>query len=199
MSVFDWIAPVYGLAFGHQRRHYRREIARLLAAGALEGRPEILDVGCGTGALCAAFADEGFAASGVDVSRRMLAVARRRTKGLGVPLSHADATGPLPFPDASFDVVVAAFVSHGMAREPRARLLAEMRRVARRAVLLYDYGMRRSRLVDLVEAAEGGHYFDYLREIRPQFEEAFPGFRTIDGGGHAQWYWGEVPGSARKG
>src|SRR5438093_1426397 len=66
-----------------------------------DGPGRLLDVGCGTGAPTAAFAERGWSVVGVDVSEEMLHFARRR----GVEVVHADAT-ELPFPDASFDAVV---------------------------------------------------------------------------------------------
>ena len=71
-----------------------------------EGR--ILEVGCGTGGLLAAAARQGMAIEGTDIALRWLVVARRRLDDLGisVPLVAASAER-LPYPDASFDAVVA--------------------------------------------------------------------------------------------
>ena len=78
--------------------------------GAPEGR-RILDVGCGDGALLAALAHRGAVATGVDTDPRMLAAARERARAetLEMTLVEGDA-GALPFPDATFDVVLAVAV-----------------------------------------------------------------------------------------
>jgi SAM-dependent methyltransferase len=72
--------------------------------GPLCGR-RILDVGCGDGRLVRELAGRGAEAIGVDASLRMLQAAS--DDGGAVALARAEA---LPFPAASFDVVVAVTV-----------------------------------------------------------------------------------------
>ncbi|GLY41998.1 methyltransferase [Amycolatopsis sp. NBRC 101858] len=89
--------------------HYERPAA-LALAGDVAGR-RVLDVGCGSGPLFAALRDKGAVVSGFDQSAGMLEHARRRL-GDGADLRVADLAGPLPFPDAAFDDVVASLVLH---------------------------------------------------------------------------------------
>ncbi len=72
--------------------------------GSLEGL-EVLDLGCASGEVCEALARGGSQVTGLDVSPQMLVQARKRLpKGRWVLHDLAD---PLPFEDASFDVVLA--------------------------------------------------------------------------------------------
>ena len=95
----------------------------------------ILDLGCGTGVVTRALAArDGFAGTvrGVDQSPHFIAAAERLASGDGiadrVEFAVADAH-ELPFPDASFDAVVAhTLVSH--VRDPLT-VLAEAARVIR--------------------------------------------------------------------
>ncbi|QQQ76462.1 methyltransferase domain-containing protein [Saccharothrix sp. 6-C] len=67
----------------------------------------VVDLGCGTGSLTALLAEAGHHACGLDLSERMLAVAR--AKAPGVDFRRGDAADP-PYPPGSFDVVLARHV-----------------------------------------------------------------------------------------
>jgi SAM-dependent methyltransferase len=85
----------------------------------------VLDLGCRTGAVTQHFLP-GNRVVGADVDEGALALAAER----GIEPVWADAEEPLPFEDATFDVVVAGeFLEH--VRDPEA-VIAEVRRVLRR-------------------------------------------------------------------
>jgi SAM-dependent methyltransferase len=100
-----------------------------------------LDVGCGTGALCAAIVEQSSPASvtGVDPSPGFLETARQRL-GDRVDWRSGSATA-IPLADASVDVVVSALVLNFVPDQHGA--LAEMSRVAvpggTIAVYVWDY------------------------------------------------------------
>jgi ubiquinone/menaquinone biosynthesis C-methylase UbiE len=135
-------------ARGSQPNQTRLRRAFLSLAGVGAGM-RVLDVGCGTGVVtrdvAARVGTEG-AAVGVDPSRVLLAVARRRSRGAGgsgarPTFRHGDGL-ELPFPPASFDVTLAVTVLlHVPAGD---RILGEMMRVTRPggrvAVLDQDFG-----------------------------------------------------------
>ncbi len=78
---FNTIAPIYGLAFKYQVKHYTRIMAD---AGEEINRLQyrsIIDVGCGTGALCQILARQGLEVTGVDAADKMVQIAARNLKG----------------------------------------------------------------------------------------------------------------------
>jgi len=97
-----------------------------LVAAVVEASPSrVLEVGCGWGELAEWIAREtGAEVVAVDLSPRMVELARER----GVDASVADVQA-LPCPDASFDVVVAAWMLYHVPDLDRA--LAEIARVLR--------------------------------------------------------------------
>ncbi|WP_230195831.1 class I SAM-dependent methyltransferase [Streptomyces coriariae] len=103
---------------------YYERPAMLALAGDVTGR-RILDAGCGSGPLFAALRDRGASVSGFDASTGMLELARRRL-GEGADLQVADLGSPLPYPDDTFDDVVASLVLHYL--EDWGPALAELRR-----------------------------------------------------------------------
>ena len=96
-------------------------IARLVGGPGLD----VLDLGCRTGALTQHYAT-GNTVVGVDVDRSALEQAAAR---LGIETVWADVEEELPFPDASFDVVVAGELLEHLA-DPAAAV-AHVRRVLR--------------------------------------------------------------------
>lgn len=111
---------------------YLEPFAReLVEVAALRPGERVLDVGCGTGIvarLAAASAGSSGRVVGVDISPDMLAVAKAASGELPVEWKEADAHD-LPFPDASFDVVLSQQVVQFL--PDRQRALTEMRRVLR--------------------------------------------------------------------
>src|SRR4051812_44711857 len=104
---------------------YYERPAMLELAGDVAGR-RILDAGCGTGLLSAALRDRGAIVTGIDASAEMLELARNRL-GADTDLRVVDLANPLPFPDDTFDDVVASLVLHYL--EDWGPPLTELRRV----------------------------------------------------------------------
>ena len=93
----------------------------------------VLDCGCGPGSITAGLAElvSPGEVIGLDIEERQLEAARRlaRERSLGNLRFVQGSVYELPFPDASFDVVVAHFVLEHVS-DPR-RALREIRRVVR--------------------------------------------------------------------
>jgi ubiquinone/menaquinone biosynthesis C-methylase UbiE len=104
---------------------YYARPAILGLAGDVAGR-RILDAGCGSGPIAAALRDRGAIMTGFDSSTKMVELARQRL-GDDADLHVADLGSPLPFPDSTFDDVIAALVLHYL--EDWTAPLAELRRV----------------------------------------------------------------------
>ncbi len=122
-------------------RWSRRVAPRFLSWLALAPGQRWLDVGCGTGALCAAIADHCSPASlaGAEPSEGFLKTAKQNL-GNRADLRSGSATA-LPFDDGAFDAVVSGLVLN-FVPDPRAALV-EMARVARPggtlAAYVWDY------------------------------------------------------------
>jgi ubiquinone/menaquinone biosynthesis C-methylase UbiE len=97
----------------------------------------VLEVGCGTAALGAAFAARGARVVATDVSLRWLVLAQKRLADQGMPGVElvACAAEQLPFDDAGFDLVAASDVIEHV-QSPQ-RFAAEAARVLRPGGLLF--------------------------------------------------------------
>lgn len=98
--------------------------------------PRVLSVGCGTAPGLAAGAGRFGEAVGVDIAFRWLVVGSKRLRERGVSAGlYCCCAEALPFPDASFDLVVADYVLAYVS--DRGRTLAEIRRVLRPGGVLW--------------------------------------------------------------
>lgn len=101
-SYTDVFTPITGLAIGH-----------LLDAAQIRPGTSVLDVACGPGLACKAAQERGADAVGIDLSPRMIEIARRLLPN--TPF-HVGDVEKLPFPAASFGAVVCNF---GLGHFPR--------------------------------------------------------------------------------
>jgi len=106
-----------------------------LAAALLPVRPgqEVLDIGVGTGAFGEIFARRGLSVTGVDISPRMLEIARLKHPDWRLMPGHFL---DLPLEDASVDVAVSALAFHHLETDERPQALREVFRVLRGDVFL---------------------------------------------------------------
>lgn len=206
-GLFNRIAPVYGLFFSFQVETFRKILEQVSGEVDMTSWKSVIDVGCGTGALCSVLADKGMAVTGVEPAVKMLEIARRKTSEHeagenGVheskqrpALIEGDVLEGLPFPDKSFDVAITSYVAHGLQPEDRHKLYSEMSRVARELVIIHDYNRERSLLTSIAEWMEGGDYFRFIqlaeqemKDCSCKMQNCFSEVRVIQVGPRASWY-----------
>lgn len=146
-----------------------------------------LDIGCGTGEFTALLGQAGALPVGVEVADAALDRARGRHPGLDFRLIPFD--GPLPFEDASFDLIWASEVIEHVA--DTARWLSEVRRVLapRGRFLLTTPSHGRLRLVvggvERYSEPLGDHLHLYtkrsLRQLLEEFGFDVAELRAVEG------------------
>lgn len=119
--------------------------ADLLDLAVIAAGQHVLDIGCGTGTQAVATwrrVQPGGTVTGVDLSKNMLAAARRKARrtGLEIDFHEADAA-ELPFESDRFDVVTITTVMHMIPDELHRTCLREAARVLRAGgrLLVIDY------------------------------------------------------------
>jgi SAM-dependent methyltransferase len=137
-AAYDGLAPAYDLfTGGHDHAGWSRLLERLALEQGLTGR-RLLDLGCGTGSALLPMVERGYRGTGVDVSPRMLEVARAKLPA-EVPLIAADMRA---LPDlGEFDLVwsVADAVNYLHAEGELVAAFEGFRRsLAPRGVIVFD-------------------------------------------------------------
>ncbi len=195
VGLFNGIAPVYGLFFDFQKRHYKDIIDKHNQSLHLFDHKKVLDVGCGTGALCSALSLVGLNVTGVDPAIKMLNIAKLKTKSQDIEFIQADAIRGLPFNDNSFDVVFSSYVLHGLKENHRQQMYKEMSRVAKEFVVIHDYNKNRALLTTIIEWLERGDYFSFIKK-QPQelqdclsnMKKCFSEVNVVQVSVRANWY-----------
>jgi ubiquinone/menaquinone biosynthesis C-methylase UbiE len=123
-TSYDAVAELYDRAFTDIG--VRADELRWLESRLPGGAVRVLDVGCGNGALLRKLATRIRSGVGVDSSRKMVELARAHSV-LQPNLSFVDIQSPkLPFPDASFDLVISLLSFRYLDWDP---MMNELRRV----------------------------------------------------------------------
>ncbi len=154
------------------------QVARRTGVGV---RGPCLDVCSGTGGVAVALAQRGLRVVAVDAAPGMLASLARRRRALGaegvIEVARMDARR-LSFADSSFESVACCMALHEMAPGERREVVAELRRVSRRRVVIADWAVPRSgasrllfRLRRAFEYLESDDFESFVRDPLPRLLE----------------------------
>ena len=149
--LFNFIAPIYGLFYNSQKKHYAININKMRSILNVSNYKNIIDVGCGTGALCSVLNQEGLSVTGVDPARKMLDIGAKKLENKNIEFIQATATAKLPFEDKSYDISIASYVAHGLLPEERKTMYQEMSRLTKHFVIFYDYNENRAIFTNIIE------------------------------------------------
>ena len=128
-----WLTPFYDSLVERpmSELHMRKDL--LSQMGNLDSK-RILDVGCGTGTLSFLIKQRYPSAEviGLDGDPQILEIARSKAQNGGAEIRFEQGMSfDLPYPDASFDVILTSFMLHHLNRENKQKTAAEMYRVLR--------------------------------------------------------------------
>ena len=151
-------------------RWSRRVAPEFLSWLRIPGGRSWLDVGCGTGALCAAIVDHCSPSSvaGVEPSEGFLKTARENLAGRAV--LHQGSATAIPLDDAAVDVVVSGLVLNFVADQRAA--LAEMARVTGRGGTIGAYVWDYAGKMELMR-----YFWDAALELDPDAAKMDEGVR----------------------
>jgi hypothetical protein len=86
-------------------------------------------------------------------------------------------------------------VAHGLPKIERKRMYADMSRVTKSKMIIYDYNQKRSLTTSLVEWFEHGDYFNFIKDPRAELEQCldemkqcFSAVEVLEVSIRAAWY-----------
>jgi len=133
-ETYDKLAQEY-----HKKRITDRDFNELLEIpitldflGELKNQ-KILDTGCGTGILSKILSDNGAKVTGIDISEKMIDIAKDYCKGLGIKFD-VGSVDDLPYDNSSFDKIVSSLVIHYF--EDADKVFKEFNRVLKKGGIL---------------------------------------------------------------
>jgi len=169
-QLFDFIAPVYGLFYERQKKYFKLIIERAAIEFKLTDYETVIDIGCGTGALCSVLNTKGLSVTGIDPASKMLKIAQNKPENTAIKFIKGNPLEGLPFEHKAFDIAITSYVAHGLMPLERKAMYAEMSRLAKHWVIVYDYNDKRSITTDFIEWLEGGDYFNFIKSAHTEMK-----------------------------
>ena len=187
-SLFNFIAPIYGLFYKSQKKNYKITIDNMKHEFNIRDYKSIIDIGCGTGALCSVLNKEGLKVTGIEPALKMLKVGMKKEENKNINFLECNTCSKLPFEDKSFNLAISSYVAHGLHIEKRVQLYKEMNRLTKDYVIIHDYNSKRNIITDIIEWLEGGDYFNFIKVVETELKEHFKYVRVVNVKKRAAWY-----------
>jgi ubiquinone/menaquinone biosynthesis C-methylase UbiE len=186
--LFNFIAPIYGLFYNSQKKNYKITIANMKEIIDISKYKNIIDIGCGTGALCSVLNQEGLEVTGIEPAVRMLKIGSKKIENSKINFVECSTCSKLPFEDNSFNLSIASYVAHGLHPEERIQMFKEMSRLTKDYVIIHDYNNQRRFFTNIIEWLEGGDYFNFIKVVQTELNEHFKSVKVVNVKKQAAWY-----------
>lgn len=187
-KIFNIIAPIYAKFYDFQVKYYEETLIKVKDEIDITKYKTVLDIGCGTGALCYVLYKNGLKVAGVDVAEKMVEKSKEKLKDTDVEIYGVNPEENFPFEDKSFDIVISSYVAHGLKRDQRIELYKEASRLAKERVIFHDYNKNRALLTTVIEWLERGDYFNFIKVAETEMKQHFKDVKVIDVYERAAWY-----------
>ena len=161
--IFNLIAPLYSKMNHSLGVNYSKVVKTLKKKIDIEGK-KILDIGSGTGVWLNIYKKNGAGeVLGIDFANKMVLESSKNYPHLN--FMQGDAENLYQFEDNSFDIVTASYVIHGVTQKHRTKMLAEMKRVSRKYIVLHDFKGDTPLFVKFLEFMERSDYKHFKLNI----------------------------------
>jgi len=149
MRRYNLTAQIYDMRYAEEQEAKIEAALEIMGSLKVEKNSLVLDMGCGTGLLFNYIADKAGMVVGLDISRKILAEAKRRSekfRNVHLVLADADHT---PFKCSIFSHVFAITLIQNMPNPEKT--LAEAKRVAGKGAVIVVTGLKKKFPLDVFE------------------------------------------------
>jgi ubiquinone/menaquinone biosynthesis C-methylase UbiE len=169
--IFNLIAPYYGKVDHVLQEKYQKTFDKMQSVFSIAGMT-VLDIGTGTGAWAAMYEKNGSGhIKAIDFAPNMLSESKKKYPNIDFALGNAEDL--INFPDNSMDIVTASYVLHGVKSEKRAKMLSEMKRVAKKYVIINDFIGKTPPFVQFLEFMEQSDYKHFKLHFEHELQNFF--------------------------
>ena len=173
-KLFSRWAPIYDgfeIVLSDVRKKITQEINPI--------NKSVLDVATGTGSLAIALSSTAKKVVGIDLSPKMLEVAKRKRHTNNLSFLQMDAS-KMNFQDDEFDIVTISLGLHDMPQEIRSSVLEEVKRVLKKEGKLYvlEHDLISNKLLNwcssyLMNVFESKYYLDFINSDFLEYLSSF--------------------------
>lgn len=163
-QLFSRWAPVYD-AFEIVLWNIRKKVIQEVNPT----QASILDVATGTGSLAIALSASAAKVVGIDLSSKMLDMAKKKRRNDKLSFLQMDASS-MTFEDETFDIVTISLGLHDMPLEIRTLVLQEVKRVLKKdgKLFILEYDLPKNNLVSsissrIINLYESKYYLDFIQ------------------------------------
>ncbi|MEX0811072.1 MAG: methyltransferase domain-containing protein [Chitinophagales bacterium] len=142
----------------------------------------VLDIATGTGSLAIALSSKAKEVVGIDLSSKMLDIARKKRTNDNLSFLQMDAS-EMKFQDHKFDIVTISLGLHDMPQEIRTAVLKEVKRVLKKDGKLYilEYDLPQNKFIGwcssyLINTFESKYYLNFIKSELSDYLNTF-GFK----------------------
>jgi ubiquinone/menaquinone biosynthesis C-methylase UbiE len=176
-QLFSRWAPIYD-GFELILSDVRKKVVQQIKPN----QKSVLDVATGTGSLAIDLSQTAEKVVGIDLSAKMLEVAKKKNNKNNLTFLQMDAS-KMDFKDEEFDIVTISLGLHDMPLEIRTLVLEDIKRVLKKdgKLFIFEHDLPENKLLanlfsNLINTFESRYYLDFIHSDFENYLETF-GFK----------------------